>query len=146
MMDDDSICEFIILYFTTLLLIHSEKNNATLPFFFPYNFCFNQNQHAQPFKPAHFLFTFLSLSCKFCKMVLYLLPGQKRSGTNKVVDNQQGGYATNFGASLGGAGSRGIEGQLVACVFKALVSRFVKSSKELRNPENMVSIYEVLYI
>lgn len=54
------------------------------------------------------------------------------------MDNQQGGYATNFGASLGGAGSRGIEGQLVACVFKALVSRFVKANKELKNPENMV--------
>lgn len=54
------------------------------------------------------------------------------------MDNQQGGYATNFGASLGGAGSRGIEGQLVACVFKALVSRFVKANKELKTPENMV--------
>lgn len=68
------------------------------------------------------------------------MSGQKRSGSGKAVDNMQGGYATNFGASLGGAGSRGIEGQLVACVFKALVSRFVKSSKELKNPENMVSV------
>lgn len=67
--------------------------------------------------------------------------GQKRSGSGKGVDNQQGGYATNFGASLGGAGSRGIEGQLVACVFKALVSRFVKANKELKNPENMVRRY-----
>ncbi|XP_042889771.1 protein unc-80 homolog isoform X4 [Penaeus japonicus] len=68
---------------------------------------------------------------------------QKRSGSGKPVDNQQGGYATNFGASLGGAGSRGIEGQLVASVFKALVSRFVKSSKELKNPENMAVYCDV---
>lgn len=75
--------------------------------------------------------------------------GQKRSGSGKGVDNQQGGYATNFGASLGGAGSRGIEGQLVACVFKALVSRFVKANKELKNPENMVRryfFYEMEYL
>ncbi|XP_050693714.1 protein unc-80 homolog isoform X3 [Eriocheir sinensis] len=68
---------------------------------------------------------------------------QKRSGSGKGVDNQQGGYATNFGASLGGAGSRGIEGQLVACVFKALVSRFVKANKELKNPENMAVYCDV---
>lgn len=70
-----------------------------------------------------------------------LSSGQKRTGSGKTVDNQQGGYATNFGSSLGGAGSRGIEGQLVASVFKALVSRFVKSSKELKNPENMVNTF-----
>ncbi|MPD04788.1 Protein unc-80 [Portunus trituberculatus] len=74
----------------------------------------------------------------FIGMTRVLSGGQKRSGSNKGVDNQQGGYATNFGASLGGAGSRGIEGQLVACVFKALVSRFVKANRELKNPENMV--------
>nr|XP_027221615.1 protein unc-80 homolog [Penaeus vannamei] len=68
---------------------------------------------------------------------------QKRTGSGKTVDNQQGGYATNFGSSLGGAGSRGIEGQLVASVFKALVSRFVKSSKELKNPENMAVYCDV---
>lgn len=72
-----------------------------------------------------------------CFHILACSTGQKRSGSGKGVDNQQGGYATNFGASLGGAGSRGIEGQLVACVFKALVSRFVKANKELKNPENM---------
>lgn len=66
--------------------------------------------------------------------------GQKRSGSGKSIDNQQGGYATNFGASLGGAGSRGIEGQLVASVCKAVVSRFAKSHKELKSPENMVCI------
>ncbi|XP_069159541.1 protein unc-80 homolog isoform X1 [Procambarus clarkii] len=69
--------------------------------------------------------------------------GQKRTGSAKGVDTQQGGYATNFGASLGGAGSRGIEGQLVASVFKALVSRFVKASKELKNPENMAVYCDV---
>ncbi|XP_071534011.1 protein unc-80 homolog isoform X8 [Panulirus ornatus] len=68
---------------------------------------------------------------------------QKRTGSGKGVDNQQGGYATNFGASLGGAGSRGIEGQLVASVFKALVSRFVKSSKELKSLENMAVYCDV---
>ncbi|XP_063871430.1 protein unc-80 homolog isoform X10 [Scylla paramamosain] len=71
---------------------------------------------------------------------------QKRSGSSKGVDNQQGGYATNFGASLGGAGSRGIEGQLVACVFKALVSRFVKANRELKNPENMAVYCDVRHL
>ena len=50
----------------------------------------------------------------------------------------QGGYATNFGAGLGGGGTRGIEGQIVANVFKALVTRLAKSSKELKAQENMV--------
>ncbi|KAK4295652.1 hypothetical protein Pmani_031795 [Petrolisthes manimaculis] len=69
--------------------------------------------------------------------------GQKRSGSGKSIDNQQGGYATNFGASLGGAGSRGIEGQVVASVFKGVVSKFAKSHKELKSPENMAVYCDV---
>lgn len=46
------------------------------------------------------------------------------------------GYATNFGSGLTG----NAESQVVATVFKALVSRFVDSFKELKNPEN-VSLY-----
>lgn len=43
------------------------------------------------------------------------------------------GYATNFGSGLTG----GAESQVVAAVFKGLVSRFVDAQKDLKNPENM---------
>jgi hypothetical protein len=63
---------------------------------------------------------------------------QKRSCSKSPDVISQGGYATNFGAGLGGGGSRGIEGQIIANVFKTLVTRLVKSAKELRSQENMV--------
>lgn len=64
---------------------------------------------------------------------------QKRSCSRSPDVGPQGGYATNFGAGLGGAG-RGVEGQIMTNVFKALVTRLVKSSKDLKLPENMVSV------
>lgn len=51
----------------------------------------------------------------------------------------QGGYSTNFGAGLKGGGSRGVEGQIMTAIFKTLVSRLVKSLKELKTQENVVS-------
>ncbi|XP_058813943.1 protein unc-80 homolog isoform X3 [Topomyia yanbarensis] len=48
----------------------------------------------------------------------------------------QGGYATNFGSGLSG----GAESQVVAAVFKTLVSRFVNALKELKGQEN-VALY-----
>jgi protein unc-80 len=53
---------------------------------------------------------------------------------NKTAGGQ--GYATNFGSGLTG----NAESQVVAAVFKGLVSRFVESQKELKSPENM-SLY-----
>jgi hypothetical protein len=63
---------------------------------------------------------------------------QKRSCSKSPDVVSQWGYATNFGAGLGGGGTRGIEGQIMASVFKALVTRLVKSTKELKAQENMV--------
>jgi len=67
-----------------------------------------------------------------------LITDQKRSCSKSPDIISQGGYATNFGAGLGGGGSRGIEGQIIANVFKTLVTRLVKSAKELRSQENLV--------
>ncbi|XP_066993860.2 protein unc-80 homolog [Anabrus simplex] len=68
---------------------------------------------------------------------------QKRSCSKSPDMTSQGGYATNFGAGLGGGGSRGIEGQFIANVFKTLVTRFVKSLKELKAQENMALYCDV---
>ncbi|XP_046741954.1 protein unc-80 homolog isoform X2 [Diprion similis] len=62
---------------------------------------------------------------------------QKRSSSKSPDVASQGGYATNFGAGLGGGGGRGIEGQIMCNVFKTLVTRFVKSFKELKSQENV---------
>lgn len=43
------------------------------------------------------------------------------------------GYATNFGSGLTG----NAESQIIAAVFKGLVSRFVEAQKELKSPENI---------
>ncbi|XP_059612441.1 protein unc-80 homolog isoform X4 [Phlebotomus argentipes] len=51
----------------------------------------------------------------------------------------QGGYATNFGGGLSG----GAESQVIAAVFKALVTRFVESFKELKSQENMALYCDV---
>ncbi|XP_021940294.1 protein unc-80 homolog isoform X4 [Zootermopsis nevadensis] len=68
---------------------------------------------------------------------------QKRSCSKSPDIISQGGYATNFGAGLGGGGSRGIEGQIMASVFKALVTRMAKSAKELKTQENMALYCDV---
>ncbi|XP_066582663.1 protein unc-80 homolog [Prorops nasuta] len=95
---------------------------------------------------------------------------QKRGSNKSPEIATQGGYATNFGAgssavapsgtggggtgtgtSTGGGigassgsyssyGVRGIESQIMSCVFKCLVTRFVKSFKELKSQEN-ISLY-----
>jgi protein unc-80 len=52
----------------------------------------------------------------------------------------QTGYANNFGASLGGAGGRGVEGQILSCVFKSLITRLVNCMKEIKTQEHLVII------
>jgi len=45
------------------------------------------------------------------------------------------GVATSYNA--GGYGARGIEGQIVTCVFKILVTRLIGSTKQLKTQENI---------
>ncbi|EFN85740.1 Uncharacterized protein KIAA1843 [Harpegnathos saltator] len=45
------------------------------------------------------------------------------------------GVATSY--STGGYGARGIEGQIMACIFKVLVTRLVDSVKQLKAQENI---------
>lgn len=68
------------------------------------------------------------------------LSDQKRGSSKSPDTVSQGGYATNFGAGVGGGGIRGVEGQIMSHTFKPLVTRFVNSTKEIRAPENLVSI------
>lgn len=51
----------------------------------------------------------------------------------------QGGYATNFGGGLSG----GAESQVIAAVFKTLVTRFVGAFKELKSNENIALYCDV---
>ncbi|XP_077556955.1 unc80, NALCN channel complex subunit isoform X2 [Haemaphysalis longicornis] len=63
---------------------------------------------------------------------------QKRTSTTSSQDGSvHSGYANNFGAGVSG---KGIEGVVVACTLKALVTRLAKCSRELKNQENM-SLY-----
>ena len=71
--------------------------------------------------------------------LMFCVIDQKRSSSKSPDVAAQGGYATNFGAGMGGgSGGRGVEGQIMANVFKTLVSRLVKFNKDLKTPENMV--------
>lgn len=74
-----------------------------------------------------------------------LFADQKRS-CNKPFDiGPQGGYATNFGAGIN-SGGRGVEGQVMKNIFKALITRLVKSNKDLKLPENMVGLLLMLLV
>lgn len=53
------------------------------------------------------------------------------------ISGGQGGYATNFGSGLSGSA----ESQIIAIIFKNLVSKFVELSKEIKNQEN-VALYK----
>lgn len=61
------------------------------------------------------------------------------SSTNNPEGMTRGGFATNFGSGVAGTGVRGVEGTIVGCIFKALVSRLASSKEELATPENEVS-------
>lgn len=54
--------------------------------------------------------------------------------TGTMTTNTSATPASMYG--LGSHSSRGIEGHIFNCVFKALVTRFVKSLKELKSQEN----------
>lgn len=49
------------------------------------------------------------------------------------------GYSSNFGSGLTG----NAESQIIAAVFKALVTRFVDAQKELKSSENMALYCDV---
>ncbi|GLV31802.1 uncoordinated 80 [Carabus blaptoides fortunei] len=73
-----------------------------------------------------------------------LSPLNQKRGSSKSPDIvSQGGYATNFGTGLGGGGIRGVEGQVISYVFKALVTRFVNSIKEIKLQENLAIYCEI---
>jgi protein unc-80 len=56
------------------------------------------------------------------------------SGGNMTTNGVAGSY------NAGGYGARGIEGQIIACVFKVLVTRLIDSTKHLKAQEN-ISLY-----
>ncbi|XP_020299995.1 protein unc-80 homolog isoform X4 [Pseudomyrmex gracilis] len=87
-----------------------------------------------------------------------LSPLNQKRISNKSPDvASQSGYATNFGAGIIGSGAgtgggtavatsggfasgygmRGIEGQIVACVLKVLVTRLAANQKQLKAQENI---------
>lgn len=62
--------------------------------------------------------------------------GVSTSGTSGgTVAAMGSGVATSYNA--GGYGGRGIEGQIMAYVFKVLVTRLVDSAKQLKAQENI---------
>ncbi|XP_059490383.1 protein unc-80 homolog isoform X4 [Neocloeon triangulifer] len=69
---------------------------------------------------------------------------QKRSASKSPdMSSNQTGYANNFGASLGGAGGRGVEGQILSCVFKCLITRLVTCMKEIKTQEHLALYCDV---
>lgn len=51
----------------------------------------------------------------------------------------QGGYATNFGSGLSGSA----ESQVIAAIFRALVTRLMDSLKELKSADNIALYCDV---
>lgn len=91
-----------------------------------------------------FYFWFFSFSLPFCACPC--LDHNKRSSAFKTLTPDiggmaggQGGYATNFGGGLSG----GAESQVIAAVFKTMVSRFCDSFKELKSQENIALYCDV---
>ncbi|XP_065337258.1 protein unc-80 homolog isoform X7 [Cloeon dipterum] len=69
---------------------------------------------------------------------------QKRSASKSPdMSAGQSGYANNFGAGLGGAGGRGVEGQILSCVFKCLITRLVTCMKEIKTQEHLALYCDV---
>ncbi|KAK2588606.1 hypothetical protein KPH14_006375 [Odynerus spinipes] len=63
--------------------------------------------------------------------------GTATSGSHTGTTNTTSIVPATASYGTGGYGARGIEGQIMNCVFKTLVSRFVKCTKELKSQENI---------
>lgn len=56
-----------------------------------------------------------------------------------TISGGQGGYATNFSSGLSGSA----ESQVIAAIFRVLITRFVDSSKEIKAAENAVLFCDI---
>lgn len=99
----------------------------------PYHILLLHYQLCHNFYPSNSRIILLS------KIIIFTDQKRSSSKSPEMVSSHQGGYSTNFGAGLKGGGSRGVEGQIMTAIFKTLVSRLVKSLKELKTQENVVS-------
>ena len=71
--------------------------------------------------------------------LFHYLTGGSSSSTSEGMP--RGGFATNFGSGVAGTGVKGVEGTIVGCIFKALVSRLAAAKDDLATPENEVSLF-----
>ncbi|XP_021380201.1 protein unc-80 homolog isoform X3 [Mizuhopecten yessoensis] len=60
--------------------------------------------------------------------------GSKKSSCQ---ESQQNGFQNNFGHTIGGVGYRGVEGVIIASIFKSFVSRCVENSRDLYGSDNI---------
>ena len=74
--------------------------------------------------------------------LFHYLTGGSSSSTSEGMP--RGGFATNFGSGVAGTGVKGVEGTIVGCIFKALVSRLAAAKDDLATPENEVSLFSFL--
>lgn len=103
----------------------------------------HHHHHQQPINSSSELARHKS---KFLTITIKTASDHKRSTASKTLNASelgstggQGGYATNFGGGLSG----GAESQVIAAVFKTLVTRFVGAFKELKGNENIALYCDV---
>ncbi|XP_018896454.1 protein unc-80 homolog isoform X1 [Bemisia tabaci] len=96
-------------------------------------------------EPLHDVIEFFHSYVSFCSDSNSLLSPlhQKRTWCKSPDMATQGIYATNFNANVGNARNKGLEGQIIACVFKTLVTRLMKSSKEMKLPEHVALFSDI---
>ncbi|KAJ8031313.1 Protein unc-80-like [Holothuria leucospilota] len=86
--------------------------------------------------PLEAILDFLHALLGFCEdpAPMSFRPGTS-SGTGETSGGRAG-FATNFGSGIAGTGTRGIEGTIVGCTLKSLITRLVDSKEELLTLEN----------
>lgn len=98
-------------------------------------------------RPLPYLLDFFHAMFGFCVDPNAALSphGQKRMTNSMFQDSAtttRGSYATNFGCGLNGT-SKGVEGTVLSCILKRLVTRLCDSAKELKTMENMALYCDV---
>ncbi|XP_071839173.1 protein unc-80 homolog isoform X3 [Apostichopus japonicus] len=86
--------------------------------------------------PLEAILDFLHALLGFCDdpAPMSFRPGTS-TGTGESTSGRAG-FATNFGSGIAGTGTRGIEGTIVGCTLKSLITRLVDSKEELLTLEN----------
>lgn len=123
-------------------MIKNTQLHELVEFFHAFvGFCVDPSSLLSPLSESFSKQFILSATHLFQIFVLFV--GHKRHSAFKTLNPDINNMANNYATNFGGGANNNTEAQLIAAVFKSLVTRCVQSFKELKSQENMALYSDV---